>query len=322
MSADDEVVGRFWERQRRWSILADQLKNGIVRWRSLVLGLSVAGALLQTLAASLPGTTIGKIVAVAGFVSLGMVPFVAIKFLQPEQVRRWLRARSVSEGLKSEIYRFRARAAPYAGADRSSQLDQKGEELQVWFSEMASELAGVTVDTKQPPGPLDAATYIAARVTNQIEKYYQPEARRNNKRAKLFRWLEVGISGLAAILGGVAAGLHLTADPNSRVGIGAWVAVLTTIGGSVVAHAAASRYQLQARTFFATKQQLEDLRGKWLRAGSPAPGEEWSQFVSACEECISAENRGWMAKLDPEEKAVAGAADDPSRKLVAGVQKP
>jgi hypothetical protein len=30
--------------------------------------------------------------------------------------------------------------------------------------------------------------------------------------------------------------------------------------------------------------------------------DRWSEFVTACEEAISAENRGWMAKLDPDEQ--------------------
>jgi hypothetical protein len=74
--------------------------------------------------------------------------------------------------------------------------------------------------------------------------------------------------------------------------------VLTTTAGAVAAHAAASRYDLQATTFFATARQLEDLAHEWKASARDAPSKEWSDFVRACEEAISAENRAWMAKLD------------------------
>jgi hypothetical protein len=74
--------------------------------------------------------------------------------------------------------------------------------------------------------------------------------------------------------------------------------VLTTIGGSIATHAAAGRYDFQAATYYATARQLLDLAIGWEAGGKAAPSKEWSEFVRGCEEAISAENRGWMAKLD------------------------
>jgi hypothetical protein len=101
-----------------------------------------------------------------------------------------------------------------------------------------------------------------------------------------------GFACLAAILSAIAT---LVSDLNSAL-IGPWVAVVTTIGGTIAAHAAANPYDFQATTFFATARQLSDLVQQ--ASGKRPPSKEWSTFVRSCEEAISAENRAWMAKLD------------------------
>jgi hypothetical protein len=79
------------------------------------------------------------------------------------------------------------------------------------------------------------------------------------------------------------------------------VAVVTTIGGTIAAYAAGSRYEFQATTFHATARQLKDLLGDWAVGARP-----WSDFVRGCEDAISAENRGWMAKLDDKAEEAGG----------------
>ena len=54
--------------------------------------------------------------------------------------------------------------------------------------------------------------------------------------------------------------------------------------------------------YYATARQLEDLETGWRTSGSPADPDRWSQFVRDVEEAISATNRAWMAKLDPQEE--------------------
>jgi len=305
---EDDGVATFWRRQRQWSILADRLKARIGFWRSTMLILSASGVLLQTLAAALSQSWVGPVAGVIGAVALVFVPFIARQFLTAERVRGWLRARSVSEGLKSQIYRYCANAEPYTGADRASKLNEIGKNTEVWADELALELADIEADSHPPPGPLDAASYLRERVTDQIESYYRPHARLNARLAKIFRNLELASSATAAALGTLASVLQLRGAADSAPGsIGAWVGVLTTIGAGLAAHAAANRYDQQARMYFATARQLEDLRREWIAKGGPTDAKGWSEFVTACEEAISAENRGWMAKLDVEEKLPTAA---------------
>jgi conflict system pore-forming effector with SLATT domain len=157
------------------------------------------------------------------------------------------------------------------------------------------ERARVGSPTTPAPPNLDPKAYLQSRVYQQVNEYYRPKAKENAELAERFRWAGIAMAGLAAILSAVATFVGTTGGSTT---LGPWVAVLTTIGGSISTHAAAGRYDFQATTYFATARQLIDLAQGWQVSGRAAPSKEWSEFVRDCEEVISAENRGWMAKLD------------------------
>jgi hypothetical protein len=285
----DEIVRDLWNERSAWSATADKIKSDLVRWRAIALAATIGGAALQTLAASIavPKSPVGA----AGVVLLALVPFVRVRFLAPEQNKKWLRSRSVAEGMKSEIFLYRAGAEPYTGATALDRLRKKVREIEGWGKGLESDLARATPQNSPAPPELDSTAYLARRVNQQIDSYYRPKAKLNATRAEQFRWAETALAGLAALLGAWASF-------SGVAGVGPWVAVLTTVGGGITAHSAAGRYDFQATTYFATARQLKDLENDWLASGKTAPSKEWSDFVQSCEEVISAENRGWMAKLD------------------------
>jgi hypothetical protein len=268
-----------------------------MRWRAVALLFTIAGAALQTLAAAFGHPK--SAIAAVGFILLAFVPFVTARFLTPEQTRKWLRARSVSEGMKSEIFWYRAGADPYDGPDALDKLRRKIQEIQSWGQGLEMERVRVTAPPSQAPRALDADGYLQRRVYQQVSAYYRPKAKFNAMRASQFQWAETALAGVAALVGAYASF-------SGSTSFGPWVAVLTTGTGSISAHAAVSRYDFQATTFFATARQLEDLAHQWQLSGKSAPSKEWSEFVRACEEAISAENRGWMAKLDQNETRATG----------------
>lgn len=294
-------VATYWERHLQWSDLADKLKATITRARTWSLCLSVLGAVLQTLAALNLGGWLAKAAGGAGALALAFVPYIMANLLDAESVRKWLRARSVSEGLKSAVFRYRAQGLPFAGPDRDERFDAACKDAEKWVSEMAGELSEVPMRPSPLPLVEKEDDYIGRRVREQITNYYRPKALLNASRARFFRRAETVVAALAFALGAAATGFQVTAAGNKT--IGAWVAVLTTIGATLVAHAAASRYDMQARVYFATARELEDLIHDWGRRATGVA--TWAEFVARCEDAISAENRGWMAKLDPAEKAAA-----------------
>jgi hypothetical protein len=282
-----------WDEHVAWSVTANRLKATRERYRTVVLVLTIAGAALATLAASTADSRMQTTAGILGSVSLGIVPFLTRYFLSAEKTRNWLRARSISEGIKSEIFRYCAGAEPYTGPDARAKLTQKVRTIRDWGRSLEIERVKAIVPRTTPPPKLDAESYVKLRVRQQIDQYYRPKARTFAARSEQFRRAEIGLAAMAAILSSAATYLG-----GSGFRLGPWVAVLTTVGGSVAAHAAAGRYDFQTTTFFATARQLEDLLHDWEASAQTAPGPEWSDFVQACEEAISAENRGWMAKLD------------------------
>ena len=299
----DQVVQSHWDEHVGWSKTADRLKKRVVVARTITLLLTIAGAALGTLAAAADAEPLRTVAGMAGTVALTLVPFIAHHFLTPEETRKWLRSRSVSEGIKSEVYAFRAGADPYTDASALQTLQKKVREIRSYAENLETERAATGSPTEQAPLALDTAGYLEGRVNEQIVNYYRKNAKTNASRAIQFRWAEIILAGVAAILSGVAT-FFGGVDPQAAEGsasageLAGWVAVLTTIGASIATHAAASRYEFQATTYFATARQLEDLARDWASSGATAPSPEWSAFVRACEEAISAENRSWMAKLD------------------------
>ena len=292
MTAD--LVQALWDERVGWSKTADRLKARRGFWRLVVLLLTVSGAALQTLAASMKTSPVGFGAGVLGAVALALVPFLVGFFVTAKDTQSWLRARSVAEGIKSEIFMFRANVEPYVGPNAIETLRKKVGDIEGWAKNLELERAGVGSPTEPAPTVLDTADYLQLRVYQQINDYYRPNAKKNAELAERFRWATIAMAGLAAVL---SAGATFVGAEGSAT-MGPWVAVVTTIGGSISTHAAAGRYDFQATTYFATARQLLDLALGWQAGGKAAPSKEWSQFVRGCEEAISAENRGWMAKLD------------------------
>jgi drug/metabolite transporter (DMT)-like permease len=73
-----ERVEVAWQRQSVWSQAANHLKGDLTRWRAIALGLTIAGAVLATLAVQVAelSSLIGKGLAWAGAVAVGLVPVV------------------------------------------------------------------------------------------------------------------------------------------------------------------------------------------------------------------------------------------------------
>jgi hypothetical protein len=72
---------------------------------------------------------------------------------------------------------------------------------------------------------------------------------------------------------------------------------LTTVGTSLVAYIAASRYDHMIIEYLRTEQQLEHLRDTRTDNKMSA-----SKFIDACESVISIENQVWMTRgNDPDQ---------------------
>jgi hypothetical protein len=283
-----------WHQQSVWSQAANRLKGDLTRWRAVALGLTIAGAVLATLAVQVAtlSSVAGKALALAGAVAVGLVPVVRGRFGSPV-VQDWTRARSTSEALKSEVFMYLAGTGRYRDADRDHQLQDQVDAIQRDAGDLLVNTAGLQPVVRGLPAVHDVDSYVQQRVTAQIDGYYRPQAARQQRRLARVRQAEYVLGGAGAVLAAVGATWQLSAAT-------VWVPVLTTVTAALTAHAAAARYEYLLVEYLRTAAELERLRGHYQRsAGRDGSGSESAEdsFVEACEHVISVQNEGWMAKL-------------------------
>lgn len=286
---DDKVLVTLWQRQSVWSSAADRVKRDIGRARTWALCLAVAGAVLSTGSAQVGrwSATAAWVLGLLAAVALGLAP-VAGRPATAAAVRDWTRIRSVSEALKTEIYTYLAGVGPYRGDDPRRTLLDRGERIVAGQPDLLRYTAGIAPGKRPPPAVHDVGSFIEVRLNGQINRYYRPRAAAYRRKLSRLRGAEVGLAAFAAVLAALTGFF-----PHAALSV--WVAVVTTVGASVAAHAAAQRYEYQQVEFARTADQLEELRARYeLDPHDDATDDE---FVAKCERVISIQNDGWMAKL-------------------------
>lgn len=296
---NDEVIAKIWRRRIEWSRAADKLKAGVVYGRFAALVLNVVGAVAATLSATLPSdmSQTRANCALLSAIALAVATYVKAHMVSVDAIRTWTRARSVSEGLKTEVYMFCARARPYDGNDPVTVLNERTHAVQKPAEDLEQHLSNVTVTISNPPTMMNEDEYIEKRVKQQINDFYLSKPRLYAKRLTTFRRAELAIGLIGTVLSATVAFLSQnesarTATPS---GLAAWVAVVTTISAALSAHVAADRYDFLVMSYNGTARRLEELIDQWHAPPMNKPP-SWSIFVKSCEDAISVENESWLAK--------------------------
>jgi len=294
---NDRILVSLWSQHASWAEVASRLKARRMWWRVVVVLLAIGGAASQILAVAVENTGIKRAASAVGIVALSLVALLSCRFLTPTETRKWLRSRSVSERIKSEIYAFRAGAAPYLGEGALEELRMTVGSIVDWAKDMSLEVEVGLISSQVPP-PLDAALYVDHRVARQIARCSR-HAKVSRRRAQVLHWILILV--VMPIAGFVGMATVFAVGPaNFAQNVAQWSAIVTLIIGSVAACAARIRYELQATLALATARQLQGLVDEWRASCKQTPSPEWSEFVRACEQIISAESRSWKAKVDPD----------------------
>lgn len=275
----------MWEQQRVWSLTANHLKTGIDRARAVALGLGLVAAVTAVAASRLAGPVpwAGRALGAVTAISAGLATM-AQRRAGTEQIRAWTRARSASEALKSEVFAYLAGGSAYTSPDRDQHLGSKARDLVAAVGDLQRHALGVTPDGKPIPTVSGLDDYLTTRVDGQVNDFYRPKAVLYEARVRRLRQLGTALGVLTVILAAVAASFDLP-------GVAAWVPVATTAAASVAAHIGAARYDHLIIEYLRTAQRLEHLRAtpSGTSAGPAA-------LIDACEDAISVENQGWMAR--------------------------
>jgi hypothetical protein len=281
-----------WQRQSVWSQAADHLKAGPGRQRELRLALTAAAAALalagsQVKALSFPSSVALAVAAALALAAAGLLRGRA----DAEQVRRWTRARSVSEALKSEVFLFLSGSGTYQTGGGERRLEAEVSRLEREAGDLERFTAGIQARDRPLPAVHDVDSYLDVRVRrSQLEGYYEPKARLMRQRLRLLKVTEVSLALIAAGLAATAA---------VWPGVAAWAAVVTTAGGALAAYVASERYEFLWVEYSRTAGELRRLLSRHTGAdGRPLSD---SELVQECEQVISVQNEAWMAKWGEED---------------------
>jgi len=285
-----------WQRQSVWSQTANKLKAGPSRARTAQLVLTVAAAALALAGSQLKGTSFAASLALGITAALALAVVGLLRGLtNPEQVRRWTRARSVSEAIKTEVYTFLSGTDPYAGADRETRLEAEIQRLEQEAANLSAYSRGIQPAARPLPPVHDLQSYLEYRVRDsQLRDYYDKNAKELEDRIRQLKVVQIALALVAAGLAAVAA-----VAPS----VAAWAAVATTAGGAVTAYVASQRYEFLWIEYNRTASELRRLlERRTAPDGRPLSDAE---LVSASEEVISVQNQAWMAKWGEEDSSPA-----------------
>lgn len=296
------VLDILADRQAEWSATANALKATVDRARSGVFALSIAGAILAALASQMGGGTSEAAtsvaqdprawVAIAAAICLAFATFFTQRLLGADHVTAWVRARAISEALKREAYKFATASAPYNdpnAAANEANLDRQRVTIEADGDDLTGKLVSASAPGSVPRTMLTLDQYRNHRIIGQAKDFYRPKAEQYKKAAARLRKAEFVLALLATLITAVASVTGKSAPIfGIQLDFAAFTAVLTTLGGAVLTHVEASRYDFLAMTYIATARRLEDQLTR--------PPASMSDFVNDCETIIANENTSWIAK--------------------------
>ncbi len=142
-------------RQAVWSSTANRLKATYDRARQVTFALSIAAALLATVASQLEDKP-RLYLSVTSAVMLGLVSFLSARLLSNARAAAWVRARAASEALKREGFKFAASAAPYDDpATRDDRLNDERERIERDLEDLLGEAVPASGEGSVPPARVE-----------------------------------------------------------------------------------------------------------------------------------------------------------------------
>jgi hypothetical protein len=293
--------------QERWKLTANTLKHNLEKARLRILGLSIAGAILEAFAVQAHTTypAASEVSGYAGAVALALVVVVRIQGLRRERVQAWVLAAAASQSLKSEMYQYRTSSGPYGdhlnGNPEATLLERRNDILENVRS-IQRYIVEPDPKTVALLGPLDADAYVSERV-NRVIGSFRKESEHFVSAQDSWQKVEYFLAIAGALLAAALAFTHHQADA-------AWVAVVTTISVAVGADALAERYAQLTVGYRSMPNRLTRILGRW-RANHGT----LDVLVEQVETALIEENQGWVAGADEFVKDIASspAKDSPAK---------
>jgi hypothetical protein len=280
------VIDTAWDEYRGWAARARALQTASQRWNTAALASAGAAAALGAAAiqfSSYPRAM--QALSLLSALAAGAVPFLGKEILTSGAEAKWIRARATAEAIKSECYRYAARAGAYAGPDADEVFEQHRDALG-----QAAAKAGLLSlrdpvdakgDKRRPPDRFDAAWYDTYRIKDQID-YYDKKTIEHEAAANRLRWLSFTASGVAALFGVAGAAFQAAFAP--------WIGVLTTIATAIAAQGLMGRRQQLAASYSAMAESLRRIRDRIDKMNLP-------DLVTRTEDLMESEHAAWIENM-------------------------
>ncbi len=285
------MLRQTWNAYRGWAKLAGDSQSRTRQWNLMALFCVIAAAVFGAIASVAPSSE-SAWVAGAATVASAVGAFLGRQFVSTGDEAGWIQARAVAEGVKSECYRYAARAGAYAlsDADAAKALAARSNEIIKAATDKGLVRGDNPVpegggDKREPPTPLTKDWYTsnpAGRIQDQIT-YYR-NARKKNQEAADRLWWVAFAAGLAAVVAG-AFGVW-------RQEIAPWIGAATTIAASIAAYGLIDRRKYLIASFAGMQSRLEEILGLDKEAPMSLP-----DLVSMTEDLLESEHKAWLPQM-------------------------
>ena len=282
-----------WNAYRGWAKRARDLQAGAGRWNlaalvCIVLAAVCGAATSLTPAAPSPWNVLGTWLASVAAVASAVGAYLGREILGSGKEAGWIQARATAEGVKSECYRYAAKAGAYAVVepeaakafqDRVAALEKLATDKSLVRGDDPVPAAG---DKREPTAGMTKDWYRTVRIEEQID-YYR-KGRAENERITGRLWRVAFVSGLAAVaLGALGAWARVFAP---------WIGAMTTVAASIAAYGLIDRRKYLISSYAAMQASIERIEA--LDETIPA---SLADLVTATEDLLDSEHKAWQPQM-------------------------
>lgn len=281
------MLRKVWNDYRGWATVARNLQSGTRNWTLAALLFVIAAAVFGAIASVAP-TEWSRWVAGAAAIASAIGAYLGRQIVGAGDEAGWIQARATAEGIKSECYRYAARAGAYAGADadaakallaRTSEIARQATDKQLVRIDNP---VGDSGDKREPPESMTKDWYLTARIRDQIE-FYKGGRARNQKAARDLWWIAFG-AGLLAVIAGAFGVWQQQIAP--------WIGAMTTIAAGIAAYGLIDRRKYLIASYAAMQGRLEEILALDATAAASLV-----DIVTTTEDLLEGEHRAWLPQM-------------------------
>jgi len=281
-----------WEKHRRWHLVYKLRLRNIRIARVSKLSLITFGAVAQVAATQVP-SKYRVAASFVGGVCVGIGTYIKTSFLTDEKVKSMVTSFYISQAIRSEVCKFRAKADSYNGGSKDKE-DEALEQLRkecTRLSKIGDDRIFLTMhyDLKAIPPSMDTKDkYLKNRVDCTIDHLYMKKGRRMAKKAKILSNAEnvLLFAGTLTGIGATQQQLMPAAIKNVFDILTGFAGAFTTVSAGIANHLSKAQYEQISEQYFDAAETLRELKENWPLETKAAGSPGWNQQIINCEDVI------------------------------------